>query len=425
MIKLTNMKIINIRKSLELIMVVTIAVPMLTASCKGGKGRGGEVPVRDTIPLKPQVKQVVLYLDASVSMQGYLTASKSTNFGAVANAIEGLVPNNKSTYLFKDKPENIDDLSTKIRDNRVALDAQESDLRRMISIMAEGAYKSDTTCYFLLTDGILSGSNKQINNSPNRSYNITNATDLSQGIYNTLKPYKGKLSGMVLQYEAPFNGRYSKYNNDAVTLSNVMRPYYVIALGAPHIIQQIHKDITAEKRSALAGYKNESLFGFDFEMNSPQMRDNQTGVIFLDQKYKIQSKASSVVLEYDVSKLPSSLLSDIDSLIKHTTIITCNDRENQQLINGENYNIKCTDKLLTIHIKDKTDLCIPGKLLIRLGWWMPSWIEKLTDRQDTNPKNCQTFNLAYLLGPFSVLNNGKNGGFLDNEDSNIIELTNK
>lgn len=55
MIKLTNMKIINIRKSLELIMVVTIAVPMLTASCKGGKGRGGEVPVRDTIPLKPQV----------------------------------------------------------------------------------------------------------------------------------------------------------------------------------------------------------------------------------------------------------------------------------------------------------------------------------------------------------------------------------
>jgi hypothetical protein len=56
---------------------------------------------------------------------------------------------------------------------------------------------------------------------------------------------------------------------------------------------------------------------------------------------------------------------------------------------------------------------------------MPSWIEKLTDRQDTNPKNCQTFNLAYLLGPFSVLNNGKNGGFLDNEDSNIIELTNK
>ena len=109
-----------------------------------------------------------------------------------------------------------------------------------------------------------------------------------------------------------------------------MRPYYVIALGAPHIIQQIHKDITAEKRSALAGYKNESLFGFDFEMNSPLMRDNQTGVIFLDQKYKIQSKASSVVLEYDVSKLPSSLLSDIDSLIKHTTINTCNDRENQQ-----------------------------------------------------------------------------------------------
>ena len=117
----------------------------------------------------------------------------------------------------------------------------------------------------------------------------------------------------------------------------------------------------------MAGYKNESLFGFDFEMNSPQMRDNQTGVIFLDQKYKIQSKASSVVLEYDVSKLPSSLLSDIDSLIKHTTIITCNDRENQQLINGENYNIKCTDKLLTIHIKRQNRSLYSRKTTYSIG----------------------------------------------------------
>ena len=58
MIKLTNMKIINIRKSLALIMVVTIAVPMLTASCKGGKGRGGEVPVRDTIPLSLKLNRL-------------------------------------------------------------------------------------------------------------------------------------------------------------------------------------------------------------------------------------------------------------------------------------------------------------------------------------------------------------------------------
>lgn len=384
----------------------------------------------DTVVEPPKVASneidIVLYLDASSSMQGYIAPSKPTNFAAVVGAIEGLEPGNTKSFLYGESPEPADGLSGKIGDQALKLKEPESDLAGMVANMAKEASNNQSTVYFLITDGILSGTNKQIKD--NSKYNIANRLTLSQKIYDALKSYKGKVASMVLQFSAPFKGTYFDYKNGKITLENVMRPYYVIAFGSKPAMKQVYDAINSNSLSALAKYENEALFGFDYNLAKPYPYVGNGINMVAGGKYKVNANINSVPLVYNVSNLPAKLLADVDSLCSHVRIYkrSKNSKSDRVMLGNEHYDVEYDNKRLNITVKNQNKLAIPGEVEVRIGWWQPSWIENMTDTIDTpEPNDMKTFNLKYLLESFSVLNSGDANGFLDEDNRNVIQLTNK
>ena len=371
---------------------------------------------------KPILTNTIIIIDGSVSMQGYITPSVSTNFSAVASALEGLVPDSCTEYIFKKNKELIsgDILSKSISEKKLKLDGQESDLGAILSDMIDGAISS-SCAYFLITDGILSTSNENIRT--NREWNKVHCDLLQSSIETIVRKGKNKVASLVLQFEAPFNGYYTAYDNQTKTyLSNNIRPYYVIAIGKPSIMQQVYKDIIGGKRHGFDGIKNIALYGFDFELDQPIIEEDDN-IIFTDNGYKVLSTAKKVVISYDISKLPKYILEEADSLKSHIRIVTNgNNGDVNELKNEEQFSVKLDGTILYITIKEKYDLCIPGELEIGIAWWQPSWIERCTTDDDKKPDTTSTFILKHFLYPFSQLNSGEECGYLDAK--HIIKLNN-
>lgn len=370
---------------------------------------------------KLKLSRTVIFIDGSVSMQGYITPTVTTNFSAVVSAIEGLVPDSCSEYIFKENKEQISSisLSKQISEKKVNLDGKESNLGAMLSEMINGVIDMPSSAYFLITDGILSTTDDNIRN--NREWNRVHRDLLQSDIENILRRGKNNIASIVLQYEAPFKGKYTAYNNlDKTYLDNQIRPYYVIAIGQPSIIRQVYKEITSGTHSGFDGIKNTALYGFDFELDQPTVEEDET-IIYNENGYKVLSTAEKVVITYDISKLPQCILEEKDSLNSHVRIITNGENgERNELMNGKQFTVKPNGTRLNITIIDKYDLCVPGELEIGIAWWQPNWIEKCTTDDDTKPDTSRTFILKHFLYPFSQLNRGEGSGYID--DKHAIKL---
>lgn len=376
------------------------------------------------IKKESQLTSTVILIDGSVSMQGYITPSAITNFSAVASAIEGLVPDSCSEYIFKKNKEQISgvNLSKQISEKKLKLDGKESNLGAMLSEMINGVNDMPSSVYFLITDGILSTNDSNIRN--NREWNRVHRDLLQSDIENVLRRGKNNVASIVLQYEAPFKGKYTAYNNlDKTYLDNQIRPYYVIAIGLPSIIQQVYKEITNGTHSGFDGIKNMALYGFDFELDQPTIEEDET-IIYNENGYKVLSTAKKVVITYDISKLPQCIREEEDSLKSHIRVITHGENgERNELMKEKQFSVKLVEPdrtKLKIAIEDKYDLCIPGELEIGISWWQPSWIEKCTTDDDKKPDTSRTFILKHFLYPFSQLNRGEGSGYVD--DKHIIKL---
>lgn len=368
-----------------------------------------------------KLSSTVIFIDGSVSMQGYVTPSVITNFSAVASAIEGLVPDSCSEYIFKKNREQISgiNLSRQISENTLKLDGQESDLGAMLSEMLSGVDDMPSSAYFLITDGILSTTNDNIRREP--EWNKVYRKELQSDIEKILRRGKNKVASIVLQYEAPFKGEYTAYDNSHKTLDNQIRPYYVIAIAQPSVIQQVYKEITNGTHSGFDGIKNTALYGFDFELDQPTVEEDET-IIYNENGYKVLSTAEKVVITYDISKLPQCILEEKDSLNSHVRIITNGENgERNELMNGKQFTVKPDGTKLTITIRDKYDLgVLPVELEIGIAWWQPNWIEKCTTDDDKKPDTSRTFILKHFLYPFSQLNRGEGSGYVDNK--HVIKL---
>ena len=368
-----------------------------------------------------KLSSTFIFMDGSVSMQGYITPSVTTNFSAVASAIEGLVPDSCSEYIFKKNKEQISgmNLSKQISEKKLNLDGKESNLGAMLSEMINGVKDRPLSVYFLITDGILSTTDDNIRD--NREWNRVHRNLLQSDIENILRRGKNNVASIVLQYEAPFKGKYTAYNNDKTYLDNQIRPYYVIAIGQPSVIQQVYKEITNGTHSGFDGIKNTALYGFDFELDQPTVEEDET-IIYNENGYKVLSTAKTVVITYDISKLPQCILEEKDSLNTHVRIATSGENgERNELMNGKQFTVKPDGTKLTITIQDKYDLgVLPVDLEIGIAWWQPNWIEKCTTDDDKKPDTSRTFILKHFLYPFSQLNRGEGSGYLD--DRHVIKL---
>lgn len=372
--------------------------------------------------IEPQLTSTVIFIDGSVSMQGYIAPTVTTNFSAVASAIEGLVLDSCSEYIFKKNKEQIsgNNLSKQISEKTLKLDGKESNLGVMLSEMINGVNNMPSSVYFLITDGILSTTDDNIRTD--REWNRVHRGKLQQDIENILRHGKNKVASIVLQYEAPFRGKYTAYNNlDKPYLDNQIRPYYVIAIGQPSIIQQVYKEITNGTHSGFDGIKNVALYGFDFELDQPTVEEDET-IIYNENGYKVLSTAEKVVITYDISKFPQCILEEKDSLISHVRLIANGENgERNELVNGKQFTVKPDGAKLTVTIRDKYDLgVLPVELEIGIAWWQPNWIEECTTDDDKKPDTSRTFILKHFLYPFSQLNRGEGSGYVD--DKHVIKF---
>lgn len=372
--------------------------------------------------IETKLTSTAIFIDGSVSMQGYIAPTVTTNFSAVASAIEGLVLDSCSEYIFKKNKEQIsgNNLSKQISEKTLKLDGKESNLGAMLTEMINGVNDMPSSVYFLITDGILSTTDDNIRTD--REWNRVHRGKLQQDIENILRPGKNKVASIVLQYEAPFRGKYTAYNNlDKPYLDNQIRPYYVIAIGQPSVIQQVYKEITNGTHSGFDGIKNTALYGFDFELDQPTVEEDKT-IIYNENGYKVLSTAEKVVITYDISKLPQCILEEKDSLISHVRLIANGENgERNELVNGKQFTVKADGTKLTITIGDKYDLgVLPVELEIGIAWWQPNWIEKCTTDDDKKPDTSRTFILKHFLYPFSQLNRGEGSGYVD--DKHVIKL---
>lgn len=370
---------------------------------------GPSVP-SDTVAVKPN--SATLLFDASGSMHGYLNTSDS-RFVGVISSFEN-IPNSINIRMYgTSEGEPIESTEfDNMLSNRNINWSNESDLKAMVQSMINHV-KTDDVC-FLITDGILSGSNAQIKSSPDRSYNIRQREKMSNDLSAMMNGKAGKLSALIVRYNATFNGTYSCYNNDGKKLTNKERPFYVIALGKWCYIKYLEDVLKEgkEQKGISTSFEDMVMIGDNLSYKQLKLSPSK-GINPKDGKLVIkQGKGNDLItLSANISCLPSYMQtedyfkSNLELFVQHS---------GQSLKDLEKYELSVISEKgkpkLKIDIKSGT--LVNSKLVFRLKHSLPDWIETKSDDNDldiaTNPfKLNKTFNLKFFIAGFGTLHDGK------------------
>lgn len=362
-----------------------------------------------TIPEKS-----MMLMDVSVSMKGYIGSGDSRLLGVVASYLN-VSQNEPSIVLFGENEKTItkEEFINKLNTKSISW-SNESDLKSMLKSMVSHCTNNDIC--FLLTDGILSGSNKQISNNP--EFNIEQREWLSAEINKIFRDNK-ELSALMVKYNATFKGNYSCYNNNSVNINGKERPYYIIAIGKSKYIKYLEEKLVDAKSKILnKPYEDYALFGDESTYNRLKFSYN-SGIKSIDNGQMIIKseviKDGDVILSADVSFLPPYM--QMTSYWENNLELSVqNGQKSAKELAKEFYNISIdsisnTGKNCKITIQARK---LKGRSLnIKLRYEMPSWIEKYTDENDLNIrldplKMSQTFNLKYFAEGLSALQNDEN-----------------
>lgn len=366
--------------------------------------------ITDTVT-KPE--ECVIVFDASSSMRGYVDATVNGEFPGVISTLNN-AGNKSRAYLFDMKKTPIDNFVSKIQHKRITW-ANESDLFGMVSEILNSAAANPQNCYALVTDGIISGTNAEIKADP--TYNISKPAILKGKIDSIVGhiPSDKDISLLVVAFMAPFNGTYYKYNNDAMKLTNALRPFYVLVAGAPNQINHMRQTLGALK------YEHMAQYGVVYPMNI------KCNAKFAGGKYKYDKSMKDQRLEFElaIDKLPA-YAQNIEYLNTNLKIIKVNSRGSQKTLtpaigDGEgDYTIEINGNKATVTLYEKITLSIPATFKFNLKGVQPKWIEDMTTYDDIkNYKPDATLNLDYFLAPFASMNNAV---YLNDVSKSIIKI---
>lgn len=355
----------------------------------------------------------MMLMDVSVSMKGYIGSGDPRLKGVIASYLN-ISKNEPTISLFGEKEErpiSKDVFLNKLNDKASISWSHESDLKGMLKSMVNHCKTHNVS--FLLTDGILSGSNAQISKSPDRKFNIENREWLSSEIKNIFKS-NDSLSAIIVRYKANFNGTYSCYNNDSKSI-NKERPYYVVAIGKWAYIKYLERELVNSKSKVLdKPYEDYAMFGDEVTYNKLKFSYN-SGVKELDKEgYMIIKsdvrKEGDVILTTDVTILPSYMQNPI-YWNNNIELSIRKKGENGKDLSKDIYEITVDPKTCKITIP--AYMLTKRELNIKLRYDIPSWINEYTDENDLNiasdiSKMSQTFNLKYFAEGLSSLQNSEN-----------------
>lgn len=173
------------------------------------------------LSVKAKPVKVKVYIDNSSSMEGYFNSLNSSPIIEVLSGIQqffGKMDNNIQGY-YVDKQKNfanysLDSLIADLTIKKLRNYQDSYQLDQLIGRMVNDFKKDNKTklISFLITDGIPSGSNEEINHSINRSFNKQSASALQ---YRIASKFYGtnSIAVSVYLFMSGFNGRYWYYNN--------------------------------------------------------------------------------------------------------------------------------------------------------------------------------------------------------------------
>lgn len=360
--------------------------------------------VVDQTPAQPL--SVSVYLDNSSSMRGYY-APKTGSAAELTNILAAIQTKYRDKPLrafytqkgpkgTEAKEYDFNTLSSQLATKQLGYtDAYQLD--QFISLIDRQA-KADTlhsTLSFFVTDGILSGTDREI--SSNREFNKVNAPLLRNRIDQALSPMAGRNYGVALfQFPVDFNGTYYNYQNGQSQFSG-KRPIYVIAIGPNNEVAQLAKQAEAKSlkgftpantllitRSNADIKPNVSGCKFDKKSNTFAAKPSENSV-----KDKNDVKYAKLRITFPLNSLPS-YLRDEEAVRQAVSVIFDGNEVDPSDIKIDNDRV-----VIPVEVKEYTR----PKFTLQVANAQPGWIMEANTDDDRSiaSTSAQTFNLANLV----------------------------
>lgn len=361
-----------------------------------------EVPTKEELVVPEAVhnfSNVKVYMENSASMKGF-NENNCNGFTAVISELVGIYGRDNTKGYFYSDGLSIAYNAGKFADmiaNKKVLYGKSSPLH----IIVDSIIKKNTSISFLITDGIMSGTDDQIRETP--LYNKNYREELQNKITDKIKDKK--LAASIYKFESYFDGTYYCYDNTKIKLSQ-NRPYYLIVIGKNENV----KDFGEKVKNGLSYIipKDEVHFGFLDSCKEPRLFVGNQGkvdsyMITLDvakiRKYGMK-KDKEVYLDLSMP-LPDNLplyMKANKYLQKNIEVYF-----NKKKITNEQF-VDYNEETQTMHIYIALNEVLKNNnLQCILKYELPQWCTKDSSEDDKNIKSDlfpHTFNLAYLIKGF-------------------------
>lgn len=353
--------------------------------------------------------------DVSVSMKGYLQSSGDSRFLGVTTFFEN-IPSNVVFRLYGKKegdPIKRANFNQMLK-NRSIKWGDESDLIAMVRSMKTHVDRGDHIS-FLLTDGILSGSDADIRNSPDRSYNKNMRQTMSENLSHLFSSPKDSLCVLIVRYKAKFRGPYSCYNNRSDSLDNKDRPFFIIALGKWKYVKYVEQkliEVKAANDGISTPYEDILMLGDacsyqKVKLSAAEGLNPKNGRLVVKKGYQKES----IALSADLGQLPA-YMQTLDYMKANIELYAQYAQSAEKAIDKDYYEISVDDAKKQLRISIKASQVKGAKLTFKLKYAQPKWIETKSDDDDSDimsnlSKLDKTFNLKYLVAGFKNIQKGK------------------
>ncbi len=181
--------------------------------------------------------KLAIYLENSASMAGYSNAGNPMftapilalfNGGEANTEIETAYVGEKQSKLMLTSVPRAR-FESELTNGKIAT-TEGSPLDQILTMMVDSV--ADNSVIGLVTDGIVSGSNREIVASADRAFTIKNLPLIEQRVRNSVKKAADRnVSMLIYRLESSYTGTYYDYKNGKHNVKSVTRPYYIILLG--------------------------------------------------------------------------------------------------------------------------------------------------------------------------------------------------
>lgn len=399
----------------------TWIVCLLLSGCSSSSSKKGDDPAtEDSIPKEfssstdgmdsvPIHNNAILYLDCSHSMKGYVNTATDARFKNVISSLLYQMPTKAYLFDTKEQPEiSRDDFVKLINTGKISW-SDESDLTSMIGSMIKKVNDGNVGISYLITDGIISGSNKEIKESVDRSFNITSRGTLTARIANAVSKCKENVAILLIKYASNFTGKYYCYTNiDQENFEEKERPFYVVAIGDRKLVKDLLE--RTQKEELLSNNQGILLLGDEYPYNISLVASKKEGIIFSKDKQIIVGTSfhsdDPVLFNGNLSSLPAYMQSAEYFQENGEVYIQYCQKGKFKKLDPRYISYEVNGTTLNLSVQTK---CIRNNAMyFKLKYEMPAWIEMSSTDNDKNIKQSpiqKTFNFKYFVKGLAQIHN--------------------